>query len=722
MKNLILQFSLTCSLFIPGPLLAQFEFTNAQIPVTIENLELAMPWAGGLNSIQYNVLDLNFDGTNDLVLFDRSSNRLSTYLMEDGVFSYAPEFEVLFPSNLVSWIQLRDYDCDGLNDLFTDSQQGMRVFRNTSTSSLSWELIQDPVSTLGSQIINLFFNASDIASIVDLDGDGDLDVLAYNFATGENIDYHQNMSVERTGTCGLDFVRITRNYGGISECDCGDYNFNEPCPANGRILHSGGKTLLSIDLDNDGDMELLTGEETCDELTLLTNTGNKVSSSFDEFMEFNKPGTEANRIYFPGAYHIDLNNDGTKDLAVSTNLRASDNNDMDLSRTSFFYQNMGSNSFPDFELIETNFLQNQMIDIGEYAYPAFADYDRDGDQDLFVGNKGTNVHGNFKSKLQLFENTGSALEPSFSLITDDYQQLSALNLTDLKPQFVDLNSDNRLDLVLTGTADSDPSAKMLFLLNKSSSKFQFDITEIEVLSELSALSDHPTLADMNSDGTLDLLIGRTTGALELYENIGQNLSPDFQLANANFLNINISVDRINLVPFVFDIFRDGVQDLITTDRSGELSIYPDFNNSTGATRKILKNTLIEELQSTKLGRISWPVISDLYNTGSIDLAIGTIPGGIIFLRDTTLMSNLPNEGNLEIFPNPTSGGTTFIRSSINGTAQIFNISGKIVLSEISLSASQPFLLESTLYPNGVYVIRFISQSGKVTSRRLVVSN
>lgn len=718
--NLFKQMIMICGILLPTGLLAQFQFSSSQIPVFGQDLELRMPWAGGLNSIQYNNLDLNFDGNSDLVLFDRSANKLSTFLWESNGYVYAPEYEIFFPEDLVSWVLLRDYDCDGFNDLFSDSQQGMRVFKNSGMDPLSWQLIEDPVPTLGSQIINLFFNASDIASIDDLDGDGDLDVLAYNFATGETIDYHKNMSVENSGACGLDFVRITREYGGISECNCGEFNFIEPCPVNGRLLHSGGKTILSIDLDNDGDKEILSGEETCNELTLLTNTGDLTNAVFEGFSNFFEIDASATNINFPGAYNIDLNADGLKDLAVSTNLRENNNSDVDFTNSSYFYQNNGSTGTPKFELIETNFLQKDMIDVGEYAYPAFADYDKDGDQDLFIGNRG---NGNTSSTLYLYENTGSAINPAFEFITNDYLQLSALTLTDLKPQFLDLNSDGRSDLIITGSRSSREPSEMIYLLNKSTVEFEFNVLEVEVLSDIPALADHPTLADVNSDGLIDLLVGRATGTLEFYENFNSNLNPNFQLSDANFLDINVSIDRINLVPFLFDLNRDGIQDLITTDGSGELSIYENFSDGQPSPKRdILINPLTEEFQHTNFGRISFPVITDLYNTGSIDLAVGTISGGIFLLSDTTSLMNLPNTTNLEVFPNPTLGRNALVRSGADGTFQIFNISGKLMISKISLTANQPFLLDPTLYPNGVYIIRFITNTGEKISRRLIVSN
>ena len=117
-------------------------------------------------------------------------------------------------------------------------------------------MIADPVLTLtNSGIINLQVNITDMPAIDDIDNDGDLDILVYNFAIGGFIRYHKNMSMEKTGTCNtLDYELVSRNWGFFEECECyyAFQTFGETCPplSQGRIMHPGGKSLLLIDMDN----------------------------------------------------------------------------------------------------------------------------------------------------------------------------------------------------------------------------------------------------------------------------------------------------------------------------------------------------------------------------------------------------------------------------------------------------------------------------------------
>jgi len=704
---------------------AQFRFNYADIPVAQNNLTLQMPWAGGINSAQYNAIDLNDDGQKDLIIFDRTTNKLTTFLWLKNSYVYSPEYESFFPGDLTSWMLLRDYDCDGDQDLFTDGQQGLRVFENIGIDNPEWELATDPLLTLGTQIINLFFNDSDIPAIEDLDNDGDLDILAYNFATGTNIDYHRNQSVENTGECGLDFVRITRIYGDINECDCGFFNFGEPCPVNGRIKHTGGKAMIAIDLDNDGDKEILSGEETCNNLTLLFNQGNETNASFNGFSNFFDQVGPATGLRFPASFSLDINHDGPSDLMVSSNFRSNIDDLINFQKTSFFYQNIGSNELPEYQLIEEDFLQKEMIDIGEEAHPVFADYDNDGDQDMFVGNRGAFINGKYLGTIYLYENTGTLSSPGFELITDDYAALSSLEHIDIKPQFVDLNNDNSKDLVWTSTDIDSRSTAMYYLLNSTTNNvYSFDISGRNQLTDIPSLEEYPTLADIDEDGILDLLAGRSIGTLELYINHGSNLVPNFQIEDPDFMNISTSIERINLVPLVHDLDRNGNPDLITTDGSGEISIYTDFliPPTTPERRILLKDTSEVESEPTNLGRITWPAVTDLYSSGNIDLFVGTIAGGVLYLQDTSAIKSIATgKPVLDVFPNPaTIGQPVSIRSNRSGEVRIFDLSGKRILSDLDIGSNQTIKISLSALPAGIYLVHQITSDNKRRTQRLVI--
>ena len=51
----------------------------------------------------------------------------------------------------------------------------------------------------------------------------------------------------------------------------------------------------------------------------------------------------------------------------------------------WFYKNTGTNQLPNFNFVKNNFLQEDMIEVGDDSAPAFTDIDKDGDEDLFIG-------------------------------------------------------------------------------------------------------------------------------------------------------------------------------------------------------------------------------------------------------------------------------------------------------------------------------------------------
>ena len=80
----------------------------------------------------------------------------------------------------------------------------------------------------------------------------------------------------------------------------------------------------------------------------------------DLFFLKNYNNTTGANIQYPASYYIDVTNDGIKDLLVTTN---SENNSENF-ESIWLYTNNGQNN-PNFTLFEkTNFLQDEMIDLG----------------------------------------------------------------------------------------------------------------------------------------------------------------------------------------------------------------------------------------------------------------------------------------------------------------------------------------------------------------------
>ena len=101
---------------------------------TLGNI-LNRAWESGLNSVQFCSIDLNFDGIDDLVIFDKAGDRILPYLNSGQpgtqAFTYAPHYELKFPK-FHDWVNFKDYNNDGKADIFTYSFGGIKKNKNTT--------------------------------------------------------------------------------------------------------------------------------------------------------------------------------------------------------------------------------------------------------------------------------------------------------------------------------------------------------------------------------------------------------------------------------------------------------------------------------------------------------------------------------------------------------------------------------------------------------------
>lgn len=696
---------------------AQFTYSLDQsAPVEIDGRELNMPWAGGLNSAQINKIDFDGDGKEDVVVFDRAGNKLLPFRNVGNRYEYAPEFGTLFPPSVSNWMLLRDFNCDGKKDLFTSDPFGIAVFVNTTKAGqpLSWRAFNPgfPLLTKGfNGDINLKINDVDLPAIDDVDNDGDLDILAMRFVGIGTVEWHKNMSVEKTGRCdSLQLERVTQTYGGVQECTCGVFAFGgQPCPSTGgRVQHVGGKTLLTIDADGDGDRDLLFSEETCSTLYLLRNVGTNAEPNFTSASPF-PASASASFPLFPGPYYEDIDFDDKPDLIVSPNLYARTFTNVLVKNSLWTYKNFGTAQQPNFTFSKFNFLQEDMIELGDYTTPALVDSDGDGDEDLFVGIYGNE---NFRGVLYYFENVGTESAPSFKLVDSDYGSLSSLPIYNLKPQFADMNGDGKIDLAFTCTSLVDGITRLLYAPNSKESGLQLDFGNLVETSFRIGQSENLRVADVNADGTPDLLVGKATGALQYWENGSNNgFFSVMTLKNSAFMGLGISTSRQNPSVAIGDLDGDGLNDLVMGDQRGNISIFGDYKNfnstiSTPAS-EVVYNPIVKSYQSINFGGRIAPAIGNIFNSSKPSLVLGNTLGGLHILRNDE-GQDLPEVPVIGVGPSPLlRTDELMVKSDRNVRVQIFSILGQKMCDPFFIQANQTVPVPLQGITAGVYIARFI---------------
>ncbi len=716
---------------------------RTDVSVVTPTRPLLNPWSGGLNTPQFSTIDLNKDGREDLFIFDRMLRKVYTYLavQEQGQwrYAYAPEYEAMFPEELENWVLLRDYNCDGLKDIFTSTSLGIRVYRQEASNDKfpKFTLAEDALfyrSRNGNSNINMQVNSADIPAIVDMDGDGDLDVLLTEFSGGYTLEYYQNMQIEEGLACGtLRFSLGSDWWGQITECDgCNNYGFGIQCRL-AAPLHTGhdGSSLLAIDLNGNGVKDLVMGGVACENLVQMENKGTKTLARMESFDPLFPTGTKATSFkLFPAAYYEDVTFDGIPDLLVAPNSNENEG-DLELQRSVWLYRNTGTADNPAFDFVQDDFLQAQMIDLGEGAFPVFADISGDGLLDMLVGNNRSHHNGRFVASLSYYRNVGTATEPAFYLVTDDYLTLSFQGMQALKPAFADINRDGIPDLVLTYRLAQGGTNRISYVLNTAAAGQPYDFRGANLQLDLQVLhtladGDTPVLFDVSGDGLLDILVGKSSGALEYFRNTGNNT---FELEKQALGGINFNFLRRNLSPAVADLDGNGKADLLTVDDSGTLRVYPDFqdnlNGDFTATTELLENELTKQVQATRLGRGLSLAVAEMGGPNQLYLAVGTQGGGLYLLEQTGGNAANPNTGQdklgLKVYPNPAAGSQepVQVRADEPVILVIHDMIGRKVYQETG-SFNRRHTLSLRHLKAGVYLLRATSRDGQHETRKLVI--
>ncbi len=292
MKSILI-YSIVLSL-APLPLASQ-QFVKTGYPVEQNGRDLSLAFAGGLDAPQFSQVDLNRDGIPDIFIFDRQGNAAIALIanIENGEVSYHLDWNVLeHLPRLHSWALFRDFNDDGIEDLFTSTAeigvQGIDVHRGRDAGDkLRFEKMHfdhGPFDALYFKLPNGSFTPMysawiDIPAIVDVDGDGDLDILAFE-PGGSYVHYFRNMALEHG--LGLDtffFEWSDHCWGKFFESDFSQTitlsTSPTQCATGGSTIqprHS-GSAIFAYDYNMNGLMDLFIGDLSSPGIILLTNTG-----------------------------------------------------------------------------------------------------------------------------------------------------------------------------------------------------------------------------------------------------------------------------------------------------------------------------------------------------------------------------------------------------------------------------------------------------------------
>lgn len=703
--------------------------------VVLDDVALSNPWVGGLTAPQWSAFDADLDGDDDLFAFDRDGSRVLMFERIPGEdLTLRKDWTEGWP-DMVDWCLLRDYNCDGKPDIFTSHQNGIRVFTNTTQSGEGPSFDPEPVTLfatfdlIGSDPSDLpvICLGMDLPAIMDHDDDGDLDIITFTETASTLYRF------EGQTPCGLDLECTNRCYGMLAEAaennalfigdefEC-SFNVENPGMVVSDVsrtgLHAGG-ALTSLQLEPGGPKDLIISDVTYPEaLAVVLEVGPSSLDSathVDPTFPSNLYGDQAvNLARFPAAFHLDVDQDGVRDLLFSPNTPLETNDDESV----HFFRNTGTEEEPAWQFITNNYLQDGMVDLGRGAYPSFHDFDGDGLLDLAVANK-ERYEGvdQTPAAVAVFRNAGTTTEPQFDLVDLDWIALEDFQIESPYPAFGDLDGDGDLD-VLVG----DELGRIHEFTNVAPAGAwpEFTLTALSIPEDGSGEAIDvgqfatPQLHDMDGDGDLDMVVGEKNGTLTLFERTSVGTWSEYisPIHGENWGNI--------LVDNLLGINGYSVPALTPTSEglrvfvANETGTVQDF----GLASDNWDAELLEVNDAVFGGREGFrcaAAIADVDNDGLLDALVGIQNGGLLAYSsssDTLILdaAALP-AWEWQVMPNP--GRDAFRWRSAqpwSGELTAWSVTGRKV-GHVVVQGQREGAVETTDWAPGNYVIRPVLTPG-----------
>ncbi len=275
--------------------------------------------------------DVNNDGFTDLLVVNATQQPTMLYLNDNGTFQKGANSGITIHPEYFHGASFADFDNDGLLDILITNffvTRFHRLYKNTGNNTFRLETENAIAAT----------SARGMAPILaDYNNDGLVDVFVPNGNDSPN-SFFKNL---------------------------GNFRFEEV--AGGDITSDARNSVSAAwgDYDNDGDQDLFVGNSSGQRNDFYVNNGDGSFTAVDTTL------LTADGGHSHGAKWIDIDNDTYLDLLV--------NNDVG---RNFLYINNGQGSFRS----KTDELVS--ADFGNAYGQAWADYNRDGAQDVFIATHG----------------------------------------------------------------------------------------------------------------------------------------------------------------------------------------------------------------------------------------------------------------------------------------------------------------------------------------------
>ncbi|MEI9943543.1 MAG: T9SS type A sorting domain-containing protein [Chitinophagaceae bacterium] len=591
-----------------------------------------------------------------------------------------------------------DIDGDGDKDAFIGEGGGtIRYYKNTGSSVV-------PVFTVQAGAANPF-NGVDVGlysspAFADMDGDGDMDAII-----GETIGlilYYKNTGTPiapvftvQTGAAnpfnGVDVGAYSApafvNIDGDGDIDVfvgvqtGTISFYKNTTASGvqpsfvaqiaganpfNTVDAGDNSKPSfVDIDSDGDMDAFIGVENGN-IVYYKNNGTALVPVFALQGSGLNPLSSVTSSYAAAPAFADIDGDGDKDVFIGNSYGTID-----------YFKNTGTALAAVFTLQSGGLNPLNGASTTGQITPAFADIDRDGDMDAFVGGgDGT---------ILFYKNTGTVLAAVFTSQTGG---LNPLNLFDVgllsAPSFADIDNDGDKD-ALVGANDGTIS----YFKNTGTILAPVFAQQTSTANPFNGVNSGsravPAFVNSDGDNDIDVFVGRQDGAIDYYLNTNLSTLPLNLLsfsgnrqAGYNQLQWQ-TADEVNTKLFEIERSADG--------RSFTLIASLITNNTPGNNSYNIKDNVVYD------GKL-------FYRLKMIDIDGRFTYSNIIWISSELAVG-------VTIYPNPVkdvininTGNARVVKTK----ATIYDVSGRLMQSVLISNSQQQVNVKALA--KGMYSIQF----------------
>jgi len=418
-----------------------------------------------------------------------------------------------------------DLNNDDLDDIiFLSTTCHLKIFLNSSSTfnvSSSYITIDDKFKAFRTDNPSDYYYTknsylpSDF-DIGDVDGDHINDIAVANYGEPSYV------NTGRYGVPGGISVLLGNNEGQFNLKQSKQFNLVDENP-----------TVIKInDVDNDGDLDILTLLKGIADIAIFLNDGNGIYTESSRINIDNLPLLTSRVIDFGLS---DIEKDGDLDILITYNKELR------------IYLNNGDGLY-DYQQAYSNYYSTYASNLGRITSPNIIDFDEDGDEDILVVIQVSDllrpdlVPG-YKSwmlftQLGYFVNNGNG---NFSFSEGELLPINTMGSVHIG----DSNHDGHKDIIVSGQNAIDYITSDVFLLLGNGK--DLDFTTINLVSDFNSEGEgyftYGDMARFNSDSLMDLYYFENTGKLHTFIQEGfSNHPPLINDIESPYVDENLAVD------------------------------------------------------------------------------------------------------------------------------------------------------------------------------------